>query len=94
MPWRKEIVRIQDHRANWMGGYQIYNLSLKNEGVQRIYDLLDRGAPVPPVHVENIYVRGAELLKRRIYGHTKRFGIVPPIINLVGDIVLASFEAG
>jgi hypothetical protein len=66
---------------------------LKNEGVQRIHDLLDRGAPVPPVHVENIYVRCAKLLKRRIYGYTKRFSIVPPIIDLVGDMVLASFVA-
>jgi hypothetical protein len=39
-----------------MEAYQIENFSLKNEGVQRIYNLLDGGAPVPPVHVENVYV--------------------------------------
>jgi hypothetical protein len=74
--------------------YQIENLSLKNEGVQRIHNFFDTGAVVPPVQVENIYVRSAKLLKRRIHGYTKGFGIVSPVINLVGDMILASFVAG
>jgi hypothetical protein len=57
--------------------YQIEDLSLKDKGVQRIYNLLDGGAIIPPVYVENIYVRGAKFLERRIHGHTKRFGIIP-----------------
>ena len=73
--------------------YQIENLSLKNEGVQRIHDFFDTGAVVPPVQVQNIYVCRAKLLKRRIHGYTERFGIVSPVINLVGDMILTSFEA-
>jgi hypothetical protein len=76
-----------------MEAYQIENLSLKNEGVQRIYNLLNWGAIVPPVQVEDIYVWGAELFERRIYRYTKRFGMIPCIVNLVGDLVLASLEA-
>ena len=74
--------------------YQIENLSLKNEGVQRIHDFLDTGAVVPPVQVQNIYVCSAKLLKRRIHGYTKRFGIVSPIIDFVSNMILTSFEAG
>ena len=76
-----------------MEAYQVENLSLKNEGVERIHDLLDGGSPVPPVQVEKIYVRGAELLERRIHGDTKRFSIVSSIVNLLGDMVLASLKA-
>jgi hypothetical protein len=46
------------------------------------------------MHVEYIYVRGAELVERRIHGHTKRFGMVPGVVNLVGDMVLTALEAG
>jgi hypothetical protein len=46
------------------------------------------------VQVENIYVCGAELFERRIYRNTKRFGMIACIVNLVGDLVLASLEAG
>jgi hypothetical protein len=80
--------------VNKIEPYQIEYLSLKNEGVQRIYDLLNWGAIVPPVQVENIYVRAAELFERRIDRYTKRFGMIPCIVNLVGDLVLASLEAG
>ena len=74
--------------------YQVENLSLKNEGVQRIYNLFNCCAIVPPVQVENIYVWGAKLFERRIYRDTERFGMIPCIVYLVGDLVLASLEAG
>ncbi len=77
-----------------MEAYQVENLSLKNEGVQRIHNLLDGGAVVPPVHVEYIDIRGAELVERCIHRHTKGFGMIPSIVNLVGDFVLASLVAG
>ncbi len=62
--------------------------------MQRIHNLLDGRAEVPPMHVEYIYVRGAELVERRIHGHAKRFGMVPGVVDLVGDLVLTALEAG
>jgi hypothetical protein len=50
MPWIKEVVRgFERRREYYTEVYQIENLSLKNEGVERIYDLLDGGAIIPPV---------------------------------------------
>jgi len=42
------------------------------------------------VEVENADIRSAQLLERGVHGDTKRFGIVPGIVDLVSDIVLAS----
>jgi hypothetical protein len=45
------------------------------------------------VYVENIDVRSTQLLERSFYGQMKRFGVVACIVNLVGDIILASLKA-
>src|SRR5712691_8676787 len=74
--------------------YEINNLSLDDERVQRIHDLMARGAIIPPMNIENVDVRSSQLLERSLYRHMKRFGIVTRVVNLVSDIVLGSLEAG
>jgi hypothetical protein len=74
--------------------YEVKNLSLEDECVKGRYDLLDGGAIIPPVHVEDVDIRGTELLEGFFHGQMEGFGIVPRIINLVRDVVLTSFVAG
>ena len=40
--------------ASGKAGYQIKHFSLDDQVVKRVYDLLDRGGPIPPVHVQDI----------------------------------------
>ena len=44
-------------------GYQINHFSLDDQVMKRVHDLLDRGGPVPPMHVQDIDIRGAQFLE-------------------------------
>ena len=48
--------------------YQIKYFSLDDQIMKSVHDLLDRGGPIPPVHVHDIDIRGAQFLEGRLDG--------------------------
>ena len=57
--------------------YEVENLALLNEYVERVHDLFDGGSVVPPVYIEKVNIRRAQLLERRFHGDVQGFGAVP-----------------
>jgi hypothetical protein len=72
--------------------YEVENFSLDDECVQRVHNLLDGRGVIPPVHVENVEIRSAQLLERSFYGHIEGLGVVTRVVDLVSDIVATMFE--
>ena len=58
--------------------------------MKRVYDLLDRGGPVPPVHVQDIDIRGAQFLQGCLDGDVEGLCVIPGVIHLVDVFILAS----
>ena len=48
--------------------YQIEHFALHDQVMKRIHDLLNRGRPVPQVHVQDVDIRCTELLERCLNG--------------------------
>jgi hypothetical protein len=71
-------------------GYQIEHFSLDDQVMKRVHDLLDRGGPIPPVHVQDIDIRGAQLLEGCLDGDVEGLCVIPGVIHLVGVFILAS----
>ena len=62
--------------------------------MKRVHDLLDRGGPIPPVHVQDIDIRGAQFLEGCLDGDVQRLCVIPGVIHLVGDFILSPLEIG
>jgi hypothetical protein len=62
--------------------------------MQPIHHLLDAGIPVPPVHVKDVDVRGAQLLETGLQTEMHRFDVVSDIVRLLGEGLLATLEVG
>jgi hypothetical protein len=62
--------------------------------MKRVHDLLDRGGPIPPVHIQDVDVRRTQLLEGRLNGQVQRFCVVSRVVHLVSDTILATFEVG
>jgi hypothetical protein len=75
-------------------GHQIKDFSLGNQVMKRVHDLLDRGGPIPPVHVEDIDIRGAEFLEGCLDGDVEGLCMIPGVVHLVGVFILASLKVG
>ena len=60
--------------------------------MKRVHYLFDRGGPIPPVHVQNVDIRGAELLKGCLDGDVERLCVIPGVIHLVSVFILASLK--
>ena len=75
-------------------GYQIKHFSLNDQIMKRIHDLLDRGGPIPPVHVQDIDIRRAQFLKGCLDGDVERLCVIPGVIHLVSVFILASLKVG
>ena len=60
--------------------------------MQAIHDLLNRGVPVPPVHVQNVDVRSPQLLQAGIYADVHRLDVVTGIHEFLAHIVIATLE--
>jgi hypothetical protein len=60
-----------------------------DENVERIHDFFHRGGEVPPMYVEKVDVRRAQLSERGFHGHVKVFGTVPRIVHHVIDLLPA-----
>ena len=62
--------------------------------MKRVHDLLDRGGPIPPVHVQDVNIRGAQFLEGCLDGDVEGLCVIPGVIHLVGDFVLPPLEVG
>jgi hypothetical protein len=71
-------------------GRQIKHFSLDDQVMKRVHDLLDRGGPIPPVHVQDIDIRGAQFLEERLDGDVEGLCVIPAVIHVVGVFILAS----
>ena len=89
--------------ALWMGvihgdgsiaAYQIKHFPLDDQIMKRVHDLFDRGGPIPPVHVQDIDIRGAQLLEGCLYGDVEGLCVISGVIHLVGDFLLSPLEVG
>jgi hypothetical protein len=74
--------------------YQIKHLPLDDQIMKRVHDLFDRGGPIPPVHVQDVDIRGAQLLEGCLDGDVEGLGVIPGVIHPVGDFVLSPLEVG
>jgi hypothetical protein len=75
-------------------GYQIKHFPLDDQVMKRIHDFLDRGGPIPPVHVQDIDIRGAQFLEGCLDGEVEGLCVIPGIIHLVGVFVPPSLIVG
>ena len=57
-------------------------------------DLLNRGCPVPPVHIQDIDVGGTKLLERSLDRDVEGLRVISGVIHLVSDLILASLVIG
>jgi hypothetical protein len=71
-------------------GYQIKDFPLDDQVMKRVHDLLDRGGPIPPVHVQDIDIRGAQFLEGCLDGDVEGLCMIRGVIHLVGVFMLAS----
>ena len=58
--------------------------------MKRVHDLLNRGGPIPPVHVQDIDIRGAQFLEGCLDRDVEGLCVIPGVIHLVGVFILAS----
>ena len=79
---------------NGKARYQIEHFSLGDQVMKRVHDLLDRGGPIPPVHIQNVDVRGPQLLEGRLDGDVEGLCVIPGVIHLVGVLILAPLKVG
>ena len=91
IPFHAVWVRVIDGEGS-NAAYQIKHFSLGNHIMKRVHYLFDRGGPIPPVHVQNVDIRGAELLKGCLDGDVERLCVIPGVIHLVSVLILASLK--
>jgi hypothetical protein len=72
--------------------YQIENFALHDKVMKRVHDLLNRGGPIPPVHIQDVDVRRTQHLERRLNGEEQRFCMISTVVHFVSDIFLATLE--
>jgi hypothetical protein len=75
-------------------GYQIKHFSLGDQVMKRAHDFLDRGGPIPPMHVQDIDIRCAQFLEGCLDGEVEGLCVIPGIIHLVGVFVFPSLIVG
>jgi hypothetical protein len=79
---------------NTKNTHEVQDLALDDEVMKPIHHLLDAGVPVPPVHVEDVDVCGAQFLKTGLHTNVHGFEVVSGIVHLLREGVLARFEVG
>ena len=62
--------------------------------MESVHDLFNRCGPIPPVHVQDVDIRGAQFLEGCLDGDMERLCVIPGVIHLVGDLILSSLEVG
>ena len=70
--------------------YQIEHFAQRDEMVKRVHHFLNRSGPIPPVHIQDVDVRGTKLLERFLNGDVEGLGVISGVVGLVSDLILAS----
>jgi hypothetical protein len=73
-------------------GYQIKHFPLDDQITKCVHDLLDRGGPIPPVHVQFIDIRRPQFLEGCLDGDVEGLCVIPGVIHLVGVFILSVSE--
>jgi hypothetical protein len=76
------------------GAYQVENFALRDEVMKRVHDLLNGGSPIPPVHIQNIDVRGSQFLESGLNGDVQRFCVSSTVVCFVSDVIIPTLEVG
>ena len=87
----KNIRRGQEINEN---PYEIQNLALHSEIMQPIHHLLHACMPVPPMHIQDIYVRRAKLLETGFDTHMHRLDTVSSIVDFGFNASVTAFVVG
>jgi hypothetical protein len=74
--------------------YQIKYFSLHDQVMKCVHNLLDRGRPIPPVYIQDIDLRGAQLLEGCLDGDVERLCMISGIIHFVSNFILPPLEVG
>jgi hypothetical protein len=92
MPWMgDQTMFVAEIEPNYIT-YEVEDLSLLDQHVERVHDLFHGCGVVPPVHRENVDIRRAKLFERGFHGNVKRLGAIPRIIHHVA--LMATFVIG
>ena len=62
--------------------------------MKRVHDLLDRGGPIPPVHVHDIDIRRTQFLEGCFEGDVEGLCVIPGVIYLVSVFSFSSLKVG
>lgn len=75
-----------------LGTYQIQDFPGSDEIVQAVHHFFDRGTPVPPVHVEDVDVRRAQLHQASLDAEVHAFEIIASEVSFDLDIVVTALK--
>jgi hypothetical protein len=74
--------------------HEVQDFALRDEVVETIHHFLDGSIPVPPMHVEDVDVCGAQFLQASFHTNVHRFDVVSDVVHLLRDSVIARLKAG
>lgn len=81
------VVGLDDHPRWRVRHTQVEHLAGGDQRVQAVHDLLDGGGEVPPVHVQQVDVVGAQLLQAAVDGDVHALDRVADKVGLDGLLV-------
>ena len=88
------VSRVVGRTESGKAAYQIEHFALRDQVMKGVHDLLNRGGPLPPVHVQDIDVRGTKFLEGCLYGDVEGLGVISGVVDFVSDLILASLVVG
>ena len=77
MPWTGDQTTFVTEKMRKRIAYEVENLAMLNENVERVHNLFDGGGVIPPVYVEKVNVRRAQLFERGFHGDVKGLSVIP-----------------
>ena len=66
-------INVRSEKMTKRIAYEVEDLALLNEYVERVHDLFDGGSVVPPVYIEKVNIHRAQLFERRFHGDLQGF---------------------
>jgi len=59
-----------------------------------IHDLFDRGGPIPPMNIQDVEIRRAQVLQGCLDGNAETLCVISGVVHLVSYTILSSLEVG
>ena len=88
------VSRVVGRTKSGKAAYQIEHFALCDKVMKGVHDLLNRGCPIPPVHIQDIDIRGTKLLEGCLDGEVEGLGVISGVVDLVSDLILAPLVVG